>query len=64
MMFIKLVASAQKYEMLEICGIDSVIFTKNGELDYSVDFAELGTYESYYEEADTDVYCEVQEEDV
>lgn len=40
------------YEMLELFGVDSVIFTKNGELDYSVDFAEIGTYESFYGEED------------
>ena len=38
------------YEMLERFGIDSVIFTKHGELDYSVDFAEIGTYEELLEE--------------
>lgn len=37
------------YEMLEIFGIDSVIFTKIAPLEYSIDFAELGTYESVYE---------------
>lgn len=36
------------YEMLEKFGIDSVIFTKHGDLDYSVDFAEVGTYEEFY----------------
>lgn len=36
------------YEMLERFGIDSVVFTKHGDLDYSVDFAELGTYEDFY----------------
>lgn len=40
------------YEMLELFGVDSVIFVKNGELDYSVDFAEIGTYESFYGEKD------------
>lgn len=40
------------YEMLELFGVDSVIFTKNGERDYSVDFAEIGTYESFYGEED------------
>lgn len=40
------------YEMLEKFGVDSVIFTKNGELDYSIDFAELGTYEKFYGEED------------
>lgn len=40
------------YEMLQRFGIDSVIFTKHGDLDYSVDFAEIGTYEEFYEEAE------------
>lgn len=40
------------YEMLEMFGVDSVIFTKNGELDYSIDFAEIGTYEKFYGEED------------
>ena len=40
------------YEMLETFGVDSVIFTKNGELDYSIDFAEIGTYEKFYDEED------------
>ena len=42
------------YEMLEKFGVDSVVFTKIGELEYSVDFARLGTYERFYcEEAKT-----------
>ena len=36
------------YEMLEKYGIDSVVFTKLGESEYSVDFSELGTYEKFY----------------
>lgn len=36
------------YEMLEKFGIDSVVFTKNSDLDYSIDFAEIGTYEKFY----------------
>ena len=36
------------YEMLERFGIDSVIFTKHGDLNYSVDFAEIGTYEQFH----------------
>ena len=36
------------YEMLLRFGIDSVVFTKHGELEYSVDFAEAGTYERFY----------------
>ena len=38
------------YPMLMKFGIDSVIFTKLGDLEYSVDFAEIGTYESFYDE--------------
>ena len=37
------------YPMLLRFGIDSVIFTKYGDLDYSVDFAEAGTYEEFYD---------------
>lgn len=40
------------YGMLERFGVDSVIFTKNGELDYSIAFAEIGTYEQFYGEED------------
>ncbi len=36
------------YEMLLKYGVDSVIFTRHGELDYSVDFSEIGTYEKFY----------------
>jgi len=36
------------YQMLERFGIDSVIFTKESELNYSIDFAEIGTYEEFY----------------
>lgn len=36
------------YEMLEKFGIDSVVFTKNSERDYSIDFSEIGTYEAFY----------------
>lgn len=36
------------YEMLEKFGIDSVVFTKNSDLDYSINFAEIGTYEKFY----------------
>ena len=44
------------YEMLQRFGIDSVIFTKHGDLNYSVDFAEIGTYEQFngIEEDDTE----------
>ena len=31
-------------------GIDSVIFTKIDDLEYSIDFSETGTYEMFYEE--------------
>lgn len=40
------------YEMLEKFGVDSVVFTKNGDLDYSIEFAEIGTYEEFYGEED------------
>ncbi|CDD66139.1 uncharacterized protein BN803_00352 [Firmicutes bacterium CAG:882] len=40
------------YEMLEKFGVDSVVFTKNADLDYSIDFAKLGTYEKFYGEED------------
>ena len=36
------------YEMLKEFGIDSVIFTKLGECEYSIDFCSLGTYEKFY----------------
>lgn len=36
------------YDMLQRFGVDSVVFTKHGELDYSVDFADVGTYEAFY----------------
>ena len=39
------------YRMLEIFGIDSFIFQKIGELEYSIDFAEVGTYEQFYNES-------------
>ena len=44
------------YEMLQRFGIDSVVFTKHGDLDYSVDFAEIGTYEQFHgiDEEDTE----------
>ena len=35
------------YEMLEGFGIDCVVFKKLGELRYSIDFAEIGTYEKF-----------------
>lgn len=42
------------YEMLQRFGVDSVVFTKHGELEYSVDFAEIGTYEEFQEGHVTD----------
>lgn len=38
------------YDMLLEFGIDCVIFTKHSEGKYSVDFAEIGTYERFYKE--------------
>ena len=38
------------YEMLEKFGIDSVVFTKNSDLDYSIDFSPIGTYEDFYDQ--------------
>lgn len=38
------------YEMLQRFGVDSVVFTKHGDLEYSVDFSEIGTYEEFYGE--------------
>lgn len=37
------------YEMLEKFGVDSVIFTKLNDGKYSIDFSEIGTYESFLE---------------
>lgn len=42
------------YQMLEIFGIDSVVFTKIDDSHYSVDFAEIGTYERFYNIEDND----------
>ena len=39
-------------QMAELFGVDSVIFTRNADLDYSINFAELGTYEKFYDEED------------
>lgn len=36
------------YPMLVRFGVDSVVFTKVGDLQYTVDFAEVGTYERFY----------------
>ncbi len=48
------------YEMLEKFGVDCVVFTKISETEYSVDFAEIGTYEEFYEDG---VDEEEEEED-
>lgn len=40
------------YGMLEKFGVDSVVFTKHSDSDYSVDFSEIGTYEEFYGETD------------
>lgn len=42
------------YEMLLKFGIDSVVFTKHADLEYSVDFAEIGTYEEFYSKGSDD----------
>ena len=44
------VGTVVTYEMLQKFGVDSVVFTKHGEFDYSVDFSEIGTYEAFYGE--------------
>lgn len=38
------------YEMLELFGIDSVVIAKLNDSDYKINFANIGTYESYFEE--------------
>lgn len=38
------------YSMLVRFGIDCVVFTRNGDHDYSIDFGYIGTYESMYPE--------------
>ncbi len=42
------------YQMLERFGVDSVVFTKESDLHYSVDFSEIGTYERFYNITDID----------
>lgn len=37
------------YEMLKVFNIDSVVFTKINNNEYSIDFTELGTYEKWIE---------------
>lgn len=40
------------YDLLKQFGVDSVLFTKDAELDYSIDFCTLGTYEKMYDLTD------------
>lgn len=40
------------YKMLEVYGIDSVMFEKLGEGKYKIDFCSLGTYEKMYQEGE------------
>ncbi|MDF2537158.1 MAG: hypothetical protein K0S76_179 [Herbinix sp.] len=42
------------YSMLEVFGIDSVVFTKIGDLQYTIDFSEIGTYERFYNNTDAE----------
>ena len=42
------------YEMLELYGIDAVEITKNGESDYSINFAKIGSYERFMGEDSSD----------
>ncbi len=44
------------YKMLELFGVDSVVFTKIADFEYSINFAPIGTYEAYYGEEDTNIY--------
>ena len=44
------VGTVVTYEMLEIFDVDCVIFTKIDDLKYTVDFGNVGTYESFYEQ--------------
>ncbi len=46
------------YEMLEQFGVDSVVFTKIKDLEYAVDFAEIGTYEAFYESTESGDSCD------
>lgn len=41
------------YEMLEKFGVDSVIFTKLGDLEYKIEFTDIGTYESLIDDSDS-----------
>lgn len=40
------------YDTLEKYGIDAVEITKNGEDDYSINFAKIGSYEQFIGEDD------------
>ena len=53
----------QVYEMLEEFGIDSVIFTKIGDLEYSIDFCQLGTYDRFYGNPTDNEFIDLHEED-
>ena len=46
------------YPMLERFGVDSVVFTKVSDLEYTIDFSEIGTYERFYNITDTDEILE------
>lgn len=37
------------YDMLKVFHVDSVMFTKLDELNYTIDFCSIGTYENFYE---------------
>ena len=41
-------------KQLERFGVDSVVFTKVSDLEYTIDFSEIGTYERFYNITDTD----------
>lgn len=43
------------YQMLQVFGIDSVMFTKLTDRKYSVDFCSLGEYERFYDLNDKDL---------
>ncbi len=46
------------YEMLEKYGIDAVEITKNGEDDYSINFAKIGSYERFMRESSSNMLSE------
>lgn len=41
------------YDMLQVFGVDSVMFTKLDDLKYAIDFCNIGTYEAFYESDDS-----------